>query len=411
MTLGQRIQQYRTDQALSQEALGNSLGVSRQAVSRWEADAAVPDVDKLIALSKLFAVPVGVLLGVEEDGPGREELTDRELRALEAIAAKLTPPPEPAAPPPKKRRRAVLLVAAVLAALFVGAQVSQRMDALESQMRNLQTDVSMVDRNVSARVDGIANRVEDLLERQNSVTADQGYEIASADLAANTVTFRLWATPRVYREGMTAQFTAETGLGDPVSVPAEPGEGQRYSATLTCPLTDDIALSMAFQDGAERQNQVLGRETNLLQQSKPEVVALLSVPGRQLVEEGNVDLTLDQMSLFYWYRGSLTTQEGVLSTDLTQATFRLWRSDRPLRSWPIDLPVPGQPAYPDLGGPIPLTGVEEGEILLFSVLCTDQWGRQFELLVDTIRATWEANSNDLVLRLGDYTPESYPWET
>ena len=56
MTLGQRIQEHRLRLELSQEALGERLGVSRQAVSKWEADAAVPDTDKLIALSKLFGL-------------------------------------------------------------------------------------------------------------------------------------------------------------------------------------------------------------------------------------------------------------------------------------------------------------------------------------------------------------------
>ena len=51
MTLGQRIQELRKKQGLSQEALGEKLGVSRQAISRWEMDGAVPEVDKLIALS------------------------------------------------------------------------------------------------------------------------------------------------------------------------------------------------------------------------------------------------------------------------------------------------------------------------------------------------------------------------
>ncbi len=47
MTLGQRIQEYRLRLELSQEALGERLGVSRQAVSKWEADAAVPDTSRL----------------------------------------------------------------------------------------------------------------------------------------------------------------------------------------------------------------------------------------------------------------------------------------------------------------------------------------------------------------------------
>ena len=41
-TLGRRIQEGRKSAGLSQEALGERLGVSRQAVSKWEADGAVP---------------------------------------------------------------------------------------------------------------------------------------------------------------------------------------------------------------------------------------------------------------------------------------------------------------------------------------------------------------------------------
>lgn len=58
-TLGGRIQAFRKTAGLSQEALGEQLGVSRQAVSRWESDAAVPELEKLIAMSRLFGVTGG----------------------------------------------------------------------------------------------------------------------------------------------------------------------------------------------------------------------------------------------------------------------------------------------------------------------------------------------------------------
>ena len=66
MTIGQRIAQKRKELGLSQEALGSKLGVSRQSIYKWEADSALPEIDKLIALSRLFGVSVGWLLGVEE---------------------------------------------------------------------------------------------------------------------------------------------------------------------------------------------------------------------------------------------------------------------------------------------------------------------------------------------------------
>ena len=66
-TLGMRISQRRRMLSLSQEAFGEKMGVSRQAISKWESDAAIPEVDRLIEMSKLFGVSVGWLLGTESE--------------------------------------------------------------------------------------------------------------------------------------------------------------------------------------------------------------------------------------------------------------------------------------------------------------------------------------------------------
>ena len=66
MTTGQRIAAKRKERELSQESLGAELGVSRQTVYKWESDTSLPEIEKLVALSRLFQVPVGWLLGVEE---------------------------------------------------------------------------------------------------------------------------------------------------------------------------------------------------------------------------------------------------------------------------------------------------------------------------------------------------------
>ena len=66
MTLGQRIQELRKGAGLTQEQLAERMGVTRQAVSKWESDGGVPELDTLIAMSRLFHVTIGQLLGVEE---------------------------------------------------------------------------------------------------------------------------------------------------------------------------------------------------------------------------------------------------------------------------------------------------------------------------------------------------------
>lgn len=75
MTTGEKIAALRREKGLSQEGLGEQLGLSRQAVSKWEADQAVPTMDNLVELSRLFGVPVDTLLRPEEELPGRERET------------------------------------------------------------------------------------------------------------------------------------------------------------------------------------------------------------------------------------------------------------------------------------------------------------------------------------------------
>ena len=62
MTLGEKLLKMRKARGWSQEELAERVGVSRQAVSRWEADSAKPDADKLIVLCDLLGVSADYLL-------------------------------------------------------------------------------------------------------------------------------------------------------------------------------------------------------------------------------------------------------------------------------------------------------------------------------------------------------------
>jgi transcriptional regulator with XRE-family HTH domain len=63
MTLGENIQQLRKAGGFSQEQLAEMIGVSRQAISKWETDQSQPEIEKLILLSKVFSVSTDELLG------------------------------------------------------------------------------------------------------------------------------------------------------------------------------------------------------------------------------------------------------------------------------------------------------------------------------------------------------------
>lgn len=96
LTIGQRIAQERKKQDLSQMGLAARLEVSRQAISKWESDAAIPEIDKLISLSKLFDVSVGWLLGVEEQPSAQESaISEAQFRKLEELVKQYQTPPKP----------------------------------------------------------------------------------------------------------------------------------------------------------------------------------------------------------------------------------------------------------------------------------------------------------------------------
>jgi transcriptional regulator with XRE-family HTH domain len=62
MTLGEKIQICRKSKGLSQEEMASVIGVSRQALSKWECNASIPDIDKIVALSNYFKVSTDYLL-------------------------------------------------------------------------------------------------------------------------------------------------------------------------------------------------------------------------------------------------------------------------------------------------------------------------------------------------------------
>ena len=73
MTAGERIYQCRKKKKLSQEYVATVLGVSRQAVSKWENDLSVPDTMNYINLAKIFGVSVEYLVFGEEENATAED--------------------------------------------------------------------------------------------------------------------------------------------------------------------------------------------------------------------------------------------------------------------------------------------------------------------------------------------------
>jgi transcriptional regulator with XRE-family HTH domain len=66
MNVGINIREQRVKRGLTQEALAEQAGVSRQAVAKWESGETLPELDRLLFLSRYFALPLDVLVKGEE---------------------------------------------------------------------------------------------------------------------------------------------------------------------------------------------------------------------------------------------------------------------------------------------------------------------------------------------------------
>lgn len=82
MALSEKLYELRKKRALSQEQLAEQLGVSRQAISKWESGKAVPETDTLISISKYFDVSLDYLM--KEENSISENAVSLEVHQTEA---------------------------------------------------------------------------------------------------------------------------------------------------------------------------------------------------------------------------------------------------------------------------------------------------------------------------------------
>lgn len=88
--LANRLVELRKQNKLSQEALAEKLGLSRQSISKWERAEASPDTDNLMALAEVYGMSLDELLGnegkeVKTETEIKEEKTDNKLLKLSPI--------------------------------------------------------------------------------------------------------------------------------------------------------------------------------------------------------------------------------------------------------------------------------------------------------------------------------------
>ena len=206
MTLGQNIQTARRAKGLSQEALAERIGVSRQALGKWEKDTALPGLDNLQVLAAELGTGVDALLGAEQADPAAPAVTLDALRDL--LAARDAEE--------KRRRRlwgcaggaAVIILAGLLAA--VAWQYERQIAALNQNYAAIQSSYAAQQAELSAQI----SELQDAVRMGEATVLDWRWLPADKlhrDADKSWMPVQVQVTPRTVQDGMTARLAVRSG--------------------------------------------------------------------------------------------------------------------------------------------------------------------------------------------------------
>jgi len=274
MELYEKLYELRRASGMSQEELAEKLGVSRQAVSKWESGATQPELSKLIELSKLYSVSVDELLSLEHAKPEQDAAESPvQSNAEKAPAEKLSFRDFCI-----QHKKIIGGAAVALAALIaVGVHYNNRINTLSTQVNDLRSQLYNVQNNLSNQIAGISNNVSDILARESSLISQYSYEVKSVNLKKQECTLAFSLLPKTIGENTAVSLlvtdrSSSSYTSD--SPPTRTADLKQDSfgylhGEVTVPLSDELSVSVNFKTHGETQSEELDTIYNLKTQNSP----------------------------------------------------------------------------------------------------------------------------------------------
>lgn len=265
MTLGQNLQAARKAKGLSQETLAERIGVSRQALGKWEKDTALPGLDNLQAAAQVLGVSVDTLLGTGCADPAPAVTLDAMRDLLAARDAEQ-----------RRRRRlwgllgAAGTIVAVLLLVVQNMAYQRKMQSLTDSYANLQQQLSSTTAALTARMD----ELQDAVRQGKSTVMDWHWiplDKLHKDVQNGWMPVLVQVTPSESTAGMTARLSVAygdtTGLYDMDELP-----GSCYQAQLVFEVgqTYELTVQWTAPDGTAA-NEKLGTVDFTETQTEPEL--------------------------------------------------------------------------------------------------------------------------------------------
>lgn len=364
MELYEKLYELRRASGMSQEELAEKLGVSRQAVSKWESGATQPELSKLIELSKLYNVSVDELLSLEHAKPEQDAAESPVQSSAETAPAEKLSFRDFCMQNKKIIGGAAVALAALIA---VGVHYNNRINTLSTQVNDLRSQLYNVQNNLSNQIAGISNNVSDILERESSLISQYSYEVKHVDLKKQECTIAFSLLPKTISEDTIVNIgVIDHGNSSPLDS-YRPGysadltqDGFGYlRGSVTLPLSDELGVGVNFKHDGETQSEELDTISNLKSQYQPQLKSFLAPISyeRQAGSKwqyrftpGNAGIPLGTISL------------GALSgTSIRSAYLEYARVDQLLRRVPLET------SYSD-GSAVTYVGDDSAEAVGASVI-------------------------------------------
>lgn len=389
MTLGERIAALRKEKGLSQEALGELVGVSRQAVSKWESDKAVPDIQNCVAISRALDVPLPVLLELEpevrNESQTADEMGEHHLALLEKMICEY-------ADAQKRLRRkwrwpGILLVCA----LMVGAawlwewlhDMNRTIDYLSGELAGMQGQI----------ISGVGDRLDESLEEERSLVTAFSAERICADVQTNTVTFRVTVTLKEGTADTAVSFLTRRG-GTVEIVPASNQGGLTYTAEVACPIMDEPTIDLLVERDGVTRSQSFAAECY---ESDYAIRLTGEVRWAALTQTGLKEGAVEPVEIYVFHDSGLGLPEPLAVTDLAIGIFR---NEALVEEIPLEFNgntgAMNDWFYhtePDI--PVSKDIAREGDTLTFVLLARDNYGRETSAIISRYRILSEGQLESL----------------
>lgn len=200
MTTGEKIVKLRKEAGYSQEVFSEKLGISRQAVSKWENGTAMPTSDNMAQIAKLFNVSLSYLL---DEGDFTAENTDTEKEKMAGDIAEVSVNTK------ANKISLIFLTAAVIVLVFANLVQSATIGNLKNKVESLGVKVHHMEmlKNQIDSLQGYVYSLPSFTPAENSKEfTDFQYKIKSYDRENDTAVLAFSMVPADYSRNTTAKI-------------------------------------------------------------------------------------------------------------------------------------------------------------------------------------------------------------